>query len=384
LVILLSMGMGERQKMKCQIGGTALLSLCLTAYGQTAKPEPDVLIFFDGEKLIGHLESAAGSSVVFKSDMAGQVTVEWSKIQELRSSQTFAAIPKDVKFRKSEDANRVAQGTVSVTGQNVEVNTGAGAPQQVPVANVADLVEEAAFQRALRHARFGEGWKGAATAGLSLTEATQNNETITAAVNLVRGVPSESWLPMRSRTIFDFNEAYGKVTQTGVPAAKTSLLHFDIEQDWYLSQRTFAFGQASFDHSYSQGLSLQQNYGGGIGLVVIKRDNQELDFKAGANYINQRFENSKFNHSLIGSTFSETYNRKFNHGILLAEQAGITPSWNNTSAYSAFVSAALTFPVAHGFGLSLGTLDNFLNDPPPSFKKNSFQFTAGVTYSSIK
>jgi hypothetical protein len=69
------------------------------------------------------------------------------------------------------------------------------------------------------------------------------------------------------------------------------------------------------------------------------------------------------------------------HGIVLNEQAGITPAWNNTSAYSAFASAGLTFPVYHRFGLTLGALDNFLNDPPPGFKKNSFQFTAGATYS---
>jgi hypothetical protein len=359
-----------------------LLALCLaTVYGQTAKPEPDVLIFIDGEKLIGHLVSSTGSAVVFKSDMAGQVTVDWSKIQELHTSEKFAAIPKDVKLRSTEEANKVPQGTVAVVGQKVQVNTGTGAPQELPVTNVADLVEEAAFQRALHRAAFTEGWKGAATAGLSITEATQKNQTYTAAVNLIRGVPSEGWLPTRSRTVVDFNEAYGKVSQSGTPTVKTSLLHFDIEEDWYFSPRAFAFAQAAFDHSYSQGLSLQQNYGGGIGLVVIKGANQELDFKASANYIDQRFDDSKLNQSLIGSTFGETYNRKSKGGVTFAEQAGFTPAWNNTSAYSAFVSAGLTFPVYRGFGLTLGALDNFLNDPPPGFKKNSFQFTAGVTYS---
>ena len=372
--------------MKRNTVSVVLLGLCLTAapavYGQAPKPEPDVIIFSNGEKLIGHLVSATGDSVVFKSDMAGDVTVKWSSIQELRSSQKFAAIPKDVQLRKAEDANRFPQGTVAMTGQNVQVNAGDGAaPRALPVGNVANLVEDAAFQRAIHHARFTEGWKGAATAGLSLTEATQNSETVTAAVNLVRAVPSEGWLPMRSRTIFDFNDAYGKVTQTGLPTVKTSLIHVDAEQDWYLSQRVFAFGASAFDHSYSQGLSLQQNYGGGIGLVVIKTANQELDFKASANYINQRFQTSKLNQSLIGSTFAETYNRKYAHGILLAEQAGFTPAWNNTSAYSTFVSAALTFPVYHRFGLTLGAVDNFLNDPPPGFKKNSFQFSAGATYS---
>jgi hypothetical protein len=55
---------------------------------------------------------------------------------------------------------------------------------------------------------------------LSLTEATQKNQTFTAAVNLVRAVPSENWLDVRSRTIFDYNEAYSKLTQPGSPSLK--------------------------------------------------------------------------------------------------------------------------------------------------------------------
>src|SRR5437588_4190501 len=87
------------------------------AAASRSKPEPDVLIFTDGEKMIGHLERATDSSVVFTSNMIGEVTVNWSKIQELRSSQKFAAIPKDVKLRRSEDANTVPQGTVTMTDQ---------------------------------------------------------------------------------------------------------------------------------------------------------------------------------------------------------------------------------------------------------------------------
>jgi hypothetical protein len=30
--------------------------------------------------------------------------------------------------------------------------------------------------------------------------------------------------------------------------------------------------------------------------------------------------------------------------------------------------------------LAVSTLDTFLNNPPPGFKKNSFQFTTGLTY----
>ena len=65
-----------------------------------AKPTPDVLIFTNGDELTGALVSAAGGNVVFKSDMAGQVTVGFDKIKELRSgtkAAQFALLRKGVK-----------------------------------------------------------------------------------------------------------------------------------------------------------------------------------------------------------------------------------------------------------------------------------------------
>ncbi len=361
------------------------VAMTLSLYGQTSAPAskagPDVLIFIDGEKLIGHLESATGSSVVFKSDMAGEVTVDWSKIQELHSPEKFAAIQKGIKLGRH-DSNTVPQGTVEMTEQKLQVNTGAATgPKTIPVAEVSNVVSEADYQKAFERTSFVKGWKGGATAGLSLTEATQKDQTFTAAINMVRTVPAVNWLDLRSRTILDLNEAYSKLTQPGSPALKTSLYHADAEQDWYLSPRLFGFVQAIFDHSFSQGLDLQQTYGGGFGFVVVKRPKRELDFKASADYIDYQFSDSILNKHLFGSIFGETYIQTFTHGILLNEQAGITPAWTDTSAYSAFASAAVTFPVYRHLGLTLGALDNFLNIPPPGFKKNSFQFTAGATYS---
>jgi hypothetical protein len=366
----------------CFFYGITTHALYAQAAAGSPKPGADVIIFTDGEKIIGHLERADDSSVVFKSDMVGEITVDWSKIQELRSPEKFAVIPKGVKLRNSKDLGKAAQGTVVVTDQKVQLNTGAQSPPQtIPVSNVAAVVPAPAFERGFQNTGFFKGWKGGATGGISLTEATQKNQTYTAALNIVRAVPSENWLDVRNRTIFDLNEAYGKLSQPGSPAVKTSLFHLDAEQDHYLSPRLFVFGHAAFDHSFSQGLDLQQTYGGGIGFVVFKQVNQELDVKASADYIDQQFAVSNLNKKLFGTIFGETYVRKFARGILLNEQGSITPTWNDTSAYSAFVSAGLTFPVYHRFGLTLGTLDNFLNNPPPGFKKNSFQFTAGATYS---
>ncbi len=363
------------------VGITAALRLDAQSASNAAKPKSDVVILVDGEKLIGRVESATAATLLFKSDVLGEIKLEWSKVKELETAETFASIPKGVTLRGREDTRQVARGTLSEADQKVQVEGGANAPQTISTGDIGTIIPAADFDKALQHTGLLKGWKGGATAGLSITEATQNNRTFTAAVNLVRGVPSETWLSPSRRTIFDYTQAYGQLTQPGTPTAKTSLFHVDAEQDWYLSPRLFVFAEAAWDHSFSQGLQLQQNYGGGIGYLLLKDAKQELDVKASVNYIDQRFEGFTARKSLFGSIFGETYVRTFTHGILLNEQASFAPAWTSTNAYSSFASAALTFPVYHRLGFTVSALDNFLNDPPPGFRKNSFQFTLGATYS---
>lgn len=365
----------------------ALIAACGNSllYSQTppaaAKPQPDVLIFTDGEKLIGQLKSAKGDSVVFKSDMAGEITVAWSKIQELRTSSPFAVIAKNAKIHRHADVSQVPQGDVVMTDQKIEVQSATGAPRSVPVADAGFVVGQPDFEKAVnREAGFFQDWGGTVTAGLSLVEATQKAQTFTGGVALVRTEPTESWMDPSTRTLLDFSASYGKVSQPGLPDIKTDIYHADAEEDKYFSPRLFGFGQAAFDHNYSQGLDLQQMYGGGVGWTAYKTAAAELDLKAAMSYIHQGFSDSTSNESLIGSTFAEIYTRKFQHGILLNEQVSATPAWNDTNAYFATGTLSLTLPVHKRLSVALTSADTFLNDPPPGFRKNSFQFTAGLTY----
>ncbi len=81
---------------------TALLAAAPLAVAQAptpAAPMPDILIFTNGDQLTGKLVSAAGGNIVFASDMAGQLTIPFSKIKELRSGSSpaqFALLKKGV------------------------------------------------------------------------------------------------------------------------------------------------------------------------------------------------------------------------------------------------------------------------------------------------
>jgi len=59
------------------------------------------------------------------------------------------------------------------------------------------------------------------------------------------------------------------------------------------------------------------------------------------------------------------------------------PAYNNMRAYSAMENNTFAFPAYKRLSFSLGTMDSYLNNPPaslPPTKRNSFQFTMGLTY----
>jgi hypothetical protein len=356
-----------------------------------AAPAPDVIVFTNGDQLSGKLLREASGSVIFHSDMAGDITVTWDKIKSIKTGQQFAVIQQGQHVtRKTADAD-IALGSVQVENDQVKVTQGTGgATKDIPVKDAQYVIDKDTYTKELRgNPGFFSGWNGSITAGAALVEATQNSRNFTGSAALVRAIPSVNWLDPRNRTLFDFSGAYGSITQPGTTGTKTNIIHFDAEHDWYVSPRFYFLVDAAFDHNYSQGMDLQQLYGAGAGYTAVKTPKQELDLKFDVHFERQSYfvtpgilpppplTPSK---NLIGADFGDNYMLKLPHGLVFNQTAVITPAFNQTNAYSALATAGLTFPVFKRFGFTVGTLDDFLNDPAIGSKKNSFQFTAGVTY----
>jgi Protein of unknown function, DUF481 len=356
------------------------------AAGAEPKPAPmaDVIVLANGDQLTGKLLREADGTVTFHSDMAGDLSFTWDKIKSIRTTQKFAVIEQGQHIsRKTPDSN-VAQGTIAIQDDTIEV-----AGKEIPEKNAQYVVDQDSYIKQVRgNHGWGYGWGGSLTAGAADVQATQNSRTFTGAGTFVRTIPGVSWMDPRNRTTADFTAAYGSLSQPGAVTTKTNILHADAEHDWFLSPRLYALVDTSFDHNYSQGLNLQQIYGGGLGFVLIKTPRQELDLKGDIHYERQNFgftpgivpPTATPNKNLIGADIGDTYMAKLAHGLVFNQGLVVTPAFNMPKAYSALATAGLTFPVYKRLGFSISALDDFLNDPAFGSKKNSFQFSAGLTY----
>jgi len=360
-----------------------------------AAATPDVLVLSNGDTLHGKLVSATAGSVKFHSDPLGDISVDWDKVKELHTAGSFAVLNKNTLYGRK-NAATIPVGPLEVNNKEISVHTETAAPAPIPVANTQYIMDKTTLDKQLyHHPGFFAGWNGAATAGASIVAATQNQYSFSGGIGLVRIVPTLSWLTTRNRTSIDFLGTYGKITEpsyfipgtppTFVPAVvtKSALYHADAERDEFFSPRFFGLVQIAFDHNFAQDLDLQQIYGAGLGWTAVKTPKQELDLKGTVQYERQAFiSDSSANRNLIGSTISADYILRTKY-VVYTQGLAYIPAFNDPHAYSANETNTLAFPTYKNFSFSVGTLDSYFNGPPaalPPTKRNSFQFTMGVTY----
>jgi hypothetical protein len=364
-----------------------------TAMAQAAKPQPDTIVFTNGDQLTGTFERAVGDSVLFKSDMAGEITVPFSKIKQLRSGNDFVVLRKDHPATKQP----IVPGPISVEGDNITISTVNAPEYTVPIKEIGLIIDKATYEKETNHPGFTYGWNGVITGGATIIAATQTGNTYNAGIALIRAIPTVPYLPKRSRTLFNLTETYGKISQPAIPAnntpfseVKTSIFHTDAEQDKYFSPRFYVLGTVSFDHNFSLGLNFQQIYGGGIGWTAIQDAKQELDLRGDIHYEKQSFIQplpqippliGTPDKNLIGATISEDYLRHLPGKFLLTESVSFLPAFNDPQAYSAIGMVGLALPVYHRLSVNVSTSDTYLNEPAVGFRKNSYQFITGVSYS---
>jgi len=357
-----------------------------SVWAQAAAPAPeDEIVFSNGDRLTGKLTRVAGGSVQFHSDIAGDVTISIDKVKELHTQGNYAVLLHGVPVKQSQAAK---PGKIEVADSNVTVTPPSSPAETSSSKDVAYVIDEATFKKELaRTPSFMDGWNGTVNLGATLVQSTQHGGTVNFGTSLVRQLPVLTFFPPRNKTIVNFQETYGQLTQDTEPAlgivgstVKTSIMHADAERDEYISKRFFILATTSFDHNYSQFLQLQQIYGAGVGYNVFTKPKQQLDVRVDAHYEKQEFIIPSSNTNLFGSTFSENYRATLPLKLAFTESLALTPSWSDPSVYSGIFSAGLALPVWKRLAISFNTTDNYLSNPPAGATKNSFQFNSGLTY----
>jgi hypothetical protein len=326
----------------------------------------------NGDRLSGNLKHADGKELLISTEAAGDVTVSWAKLASVQSAGPMVVETHD---------HREFIGTLAGAPDTIVVTPASGPPATIPVGQIAFIVDQPTWQQIVAHPSLAEAWSGVASLGLSMISATQNARSFNGGFNLTRQTPPLAWLPPSSRTLLAFQGNYGKLSQPGFPTVLTDLYTGSLEQDKYLAQRLFIFGDALLNHNRAQGVQLQQNWGGGVGWTVFATPTVNGDVKVDLHYLRQALYGASAVNNLLAATLAQTYARKLVRGLVFTEALSAAPALTQSNAYQASGSSSLTMPVSKRLGLNVSLIDSIIGNPQPGFRKNSLQFTTGIQFS---
>jgi hypothetical protein len=129
----------------------------------------------------------------------------------------------------------------------------------------------------------------------------------------------------------------------------------------------------------SLGVYFEQSYGAGLG--TLRKNGLELD--ADIRFIGEHFYGVTPSLSLVGSELQEQYEFNLPAGFVFFETLDYVPVFNASHAWQGKAVAGLLKPIVFTPKLSFSAMvtDDYIENAPPTFRKNYVKTTVGLTFS---
>ena len=344
----------------------ARLSLFVTLTLFSISLFADQVTLKNGDRLTGTIIKSDGKSLVIKTEFAGEVTVDWTAVTDVKSTQDMTVGLKD---------GKTVLGPLSTSGDNVVVTTKTTGPVEAPKSNVTVMrnpAEETAYQKA-QHPGLLQGWNGGLNVGFALTRGNSETKNLNLAFNSVRTGHRDK-LTLYATSIYATNDAAG-----ADPHTTANNIGGGARYDHDITPRLFAFVNTDFYSDDLQTLDLRSVFGGGIGLHAIKNDNTILDLLGGANYTHEKY--SAFSRDFAALTLGDEFMHKLGKTTVIHQNFYVFPDLNNTGEFRATFNLSTVTKIYKGFGWQNSFGDIYVTNPPEGKKKNDIVFSTGLNFS---
>ena len=351
-----------------------LLTLIVAASGSIFA---DQVVLKNGDRLTGTIVKSDGKELVLKTEAAGDVTIKYPAIQEIKSDQQLHVETKD---------GQKAVGPVTTSDGKLEVATKTAGTVALPADNITVIrndAEQTAFDKAM-HPGLLEGWKGGVNIGFGLTAGNSRTENLGLAFDAVRTGHRDK-LTIYQNTVYATNNAPG-----ASPSTTADLKQGGVRYDRDLNSRLFAFLGTDFMSDGIQGLNIRAVGAAGLGYHLIKSDSTTLDILGGPAYTHENYTDSlpapaTGTYTLIHNTLAIQVGDEFMHKIgkstVITQNFYIFPNIHPTGDYRATFNFGTVTKINSWLGWQNSFGDIFVTNPPTGKRQNDILFTTGLNFS---
>lgn len=338
------------------------LWVLLSIFGLSSLLFADQVVLSNGDRLTGTITKSDGKTLVIKTDLAGEITIQWTAVQSLTSATPLHVVT----------AAKTVVGPVTTSDGSLAVSTTPGGPVEVPRAEVTALRNDqaqAAYEKSL-HPSLLQGWVGGANIGFALTGGNSETKNLAIAFTADRKT-SHDEIALYTNTIYATNDAAG-----AVPSVTANATQGGARYDRNLTKLVFAFGSADFQTDALQNLNLRSVLGGGLGLHAINTSRTTLDFLGGVNYTKESYIG--MDRDFAALTLGEELTYKLGASTVLAEKLYFFPDLSDTSQYRGTFNFGTITKISKWLGWQNAFGDIYVTNPPVGKKQNDVQLTTGI------
>lgn len=324
----------------------------------------DQVAFKNGDRLTGTILKSDAKSLRMNTAVAGEVTVSWQEIQEVRSDlplHVVLANGKELVGRMIAREGRFK--IVTNTGVTVEAS-------KESVVALRNNDEQLAYEKS-QHRSLLHGWNGGLDAGLELTRGNSKTRNFRFAFSAVRKVSSEE-LTLYAESIYSIDDVAG-----ARPHVTANVNRGGARVDHDFVSRLFVFANTDFMTDGLQDLTLRSVAGGGIGYHLINRDNATLNLLGGANFTRENYVEVQRN--LAAGQVGEEFNFKLGKSTVLLQNFAFFPDLTDSGGnYRSNFSLSTVTKIGKWLGWQNNFSDIYVTNPPLGKKRNEFVFTSGL------
>ena len=332
--------------------GKRLWPISFVFFLLAAAGRADQVVLSNGDRITGTVKSADGSTLIIKTDYAGELNVKWDAVKSVSSDQPLYITAKD---------GRRLEGKVSTTAENIEVASSSG--------NVTLTKDSIKTMRSKSAQDEYGAWGGFLDSGLSLSRGNSDTTNFTLGASAVRTTEKDK------ASIF-VTSLLAKSAIAGVSTTTASAINAGLRYDRNISDRTFAFAFTNFDHDRFQELDIRNVLGGGLGYHAIKTASTTLDLSAGATYNQEYF--STLTRRSAEIVVGEALDHKLNSSVSLHERLDLYPNITDTGQYRVVFDTAAITKIAKFLSWQVDISDRYQSNPLFGLKGNDLLLTTGV------
>jgi putative salt-induced outer membrane protein YdiY len=329
----------------------------------------DQVVLKNGDRLTGSIEKSDDKSLTIKTEFAGEVSVQWPAIQEIRSEQPLHVGLKD---------GKMVVGPITTSDGNIDVSTKGGEKVPVPKDSIVVMrndAEQTAWEK-LQHPGLLQGWNGGVNVGFGLTAGNSETKNLALAFNGVRTGLHDK-LTLYAASVYSTNDLAPSATRT---TANTNRGGARYDRD--ITPRLFGFVNTDFFTDALQDLNLRSVFGGGLGVHVIKRPSTTLDFLAGLNYTRENYTQvaplPHLIHNFAAAQVGDELLHKLGKSTVITQRAYFFPNFQSTGEYRATLDFGTVTKISKWIGWQNSFGDVYVTNPPTGKKKNDVVFTTGL------